>query len=105
MKIKLLLIPAFILGSILFVSAQGVPQKPEDAVNLEALPAEGPPAETPPISKENGGGTTGKVEIKKSETGISTKEVSVPNANNDMDKNKNAVITTNKASIKSKSTK
>jgi hypothetical protein len=104
MKIKLLLIPAFIFGSVLILSAQS--KDPKDPSNIDKIDPTTVMSISPNAPEtESTGGTSGKVEIKKSETAISTKQLNAPNANNDMDKNKNAVITTNKARIKSKSTK
>jgi len=102
MKIKLLLIPAFILGSILYVNAQTKtdPINP-DAVAQPALLADDPQTTSAGV---NSGGSE-SIKSQKSETAVSTKQVNAPNTKNDIDKNKNAVITTNKASIKSKSTK
>jgi len=91
MKIKLLLIPAFILGSILYVNAQATPQKLEDAVNLEALPAEGPAAETP-TPKANTGGSSGEIKIQsKDAIAAPDKKTSEPIVNkaiNNSNKNK-----------------
>ena len=98
MKIKLLLIPAFIFASVLYVNAQATPQKPEDAVNLEALPAEGPPAETPTTKLDNGG-SSGEIKIQsKDAVTAPDKKTLEPTVNKAVNSgNKNKVNTSKKA--------
>jgi len=96
MKIKLFLVPAFILGSVLFVNAQNTPQ-----TQVEATKAQVFYPDTDKGTKVNSGGGSENIQTQKPETTISTKQVNNANANSDKDKNKNTGISKDKTGIKS----